>query len=131
MARDLEINDGRPTSDKPEDFSPEYKTGFRDGGMSRGYISLAPLVTAHPHVMSGTPCVIGRRIPTATVAGNFSAGTPLAEIAKDYRLQMPEAEAALRYEFNRIAKRKPRFRATQTLGGKQWTTSQAGVSGRQ
>jgi hypothetical protein len=31
MARDLEINDGRPTSDKPEDFSPEYKTGFRDG----------------------------------------------------------------------------------------------------
>jgi uncharacterized protein (DUF433 family) len=87
------------------------------GGMSLGYISLAPLVTAHPHVMSGTPCVIGRRIPTATVAGNFSAGTPLAEIAKDYRLQMPEAEAALRYEFNRIAKRKPRFRATQTPGG--------------
>jgi hypothetical protein len=27
----MEHNTGRPESENPDDFSPEYKTGFRDG----------------------------------------------------------------------------------------------------
>jgi len=78
--------------------------------MSKLY-KLAKHVTAQWDVHSGAPCIEGRRISTAHVAGQFAYGREMQEMADDFRAPLEHIEAAVRYELDRRMKRKPRFRA--------------------
>jgi len=85
--------------------------------MSKLY-KLAPHVTAQWDVHSGAPCIQGRRISTAHIAGQFASGREIQELADDFRSPVEHIEAAIRYEFNRRVKRKPEFRANKPDGSK-------------
>jgi uncharacterized protein (DUF433 family) len=73
---------------------------------------LAPGITAQWDVMSGTPCIEGRRIPTSSIAASFASGKSVAWLAEDYRVYEGQIEAAIRYEYIRRRDRKPEFRAS-------------------
>lgn len=74
-------------------------------------IELAPGIVANRMIMSGAPCIRGRRLSTEWITGRFSAGDSVASIAEDYDISTGEVEAAIRYEYRRVKKRKPRFYA--------------------
>ena len=68
-------------------------------------------VTAQWDVMSGTPCIRGRRLPTAQFAGMFAAGNSISYLAEQFGLNSEQIENAIRYEYLRRKKRQPEFRA--------------------
>jgi len=80
-------------------------------------IKLAFGIVANCDVCSGAPCISGRRVMTASIAGRFLAGDTVAEIAEDYETTTSDIENAIRYEFDRRKRRIPEFRATRDLKG--------------
>jgi uncharacterized protein (DUF433 family) len=86
-------------------------TNERGGEALSHVYKLAPGVTAQWDVMSGTPCIQGRRLPTAQFAGMFAAGDSVAHLAEEFRLEPVDVENAIRYEYLRRMKRHPEFRA--------------------
>jgi len=82
--------------------------------MSKLHI-LAPGITAQWDVMSGAPCIAGRRIRVDDVVGWFLAGQRLTKIAADYELPLEYVESAVRYELQRRVRREPQFKARRTV----------------
>jgi uncharacterized protein (DUF433 family) len=64
----------------------------------------AKLVTIEKDVMSGTPCVRGRRIPTYMVRVAWMDGWSLAQLAKDWECEVTLLEDALRFEMKQAAR---------------------------
>lgn len=56
-----------------------------------------PNIKSSRGIMSGTPCVVSRRIPVYTLAGRYAAGETMEFIAEDYELTLAEVESAVRF----------------------------------
>lgn len=55
-------------------------------------------ITFDPNVMSGRACIRGLRIPVAVLLANVAAGTPQAEMLRDYPdLEPEDIRQALEY----------------------------------
>lgn len=58
----------------------------------------AKLVAIDPRVSFGRPVIAGTRVPTTELAGRWSAGETIADIAEDFGLNLGLVEDAIRYE---------------------------------
>jgi uncharacterized protein (DUF433 family) len=56
------------------------------------------LILIDPDVAFGRPIVRSRAIKTATISERFDLGESILDLAKDYDLELPEIEEAIRYE---------------------------------
>lgn len=56
-----------------------------------------PNVRSDRQIMSGAPCVAGRRIPVHVLAGRFAAGDNIGFIATDYDLKPEDVRDAIRF----------------------------------
>lgn len=56
-----------------------------------------PSIRSDRQIMSGAPCVSGRRIPVWVLAGRYAAGESVSSIAKDYELQSRDVVTAIRF----------------------------------
>ena len=54
-------------------------------------------VTLDPRIQAGAPCIVGTRIPTATIAALLESA-PAEEIAQEYGITIDEVEAADKFE---------------------------------
>lgn len=63
-------------------------------------------IRIHKQILSGQPCVPGRRIPTFILAGRFIAGDSISFIAKDYSISRQAVTLAIRYELAKAKKAK-------------------------
>lgn len=61
-------------------------------------VGQARLVAIDPRVSFGRPVIAGTRVPTTELAGRWSAGETIAEIAEDFGLDAGLVEDAIRYE---------------------------------
>lgn len=57
-----------------------------------------PGVTVNPKVQFGEPCVKGRGVSTAAIAGRFKTGERIGDLADDYDFTPDQVEDALRWE---------------------------------
>lgn len=57
-----------------------------------------PGVAAVWNIMSGTPCIVGTRLPTEMIMVMFARGDSLTNIAASYSLSRRMIESAVRYE---------------------------------
>jgi uncharacterized protein (DUF433 family) len=55
-------------------------------------------IVVDPRIQFGRPCLAERGIPTTVVAGRFLAGESVQALARDYAVEVPEIEEALRFE---------------------------------
>lgn len=55
-------------------------------------------VAIDPRVKYGRPCIIGTGIPTDIIAGRFTSGDSIKEIADDYGRPSEDIEEAIRFE---------------------------------
>jgi len=79
-------------------------------------VVIAPGVVAHWGFSSGAPVLERSRIATHVLAGRFGSGESIEELASDYRLNVFEVQAAIRYEYLRCRSRKPKFCASRPPG---------------
>lgn len=56
------------------------------------------IIVIDPRISFGQPIVASRAIRTSAITGRIEAGEPIEVVARDYRLQRSEIEAALHYE---------------------------------
>lgn len=64
--------------------------------------SIAPIVV-DPRIQFGRPCIAERGIPTTVVASRFLAGESVEALARDYSVDIPDIEEALRFEQKLVA----------------------------
>ncbi len=68
--------------------------------------SECPLVEVKPGVQSGTPVLVGTRMPVNAVVDNFDYGVSVAEIAEQFEIPPDRIRAILTYaKSHRIAHR--------------------------
>lgn len=56
-----------------------------------------PGIVSNRGIVSGQPCVSGRRIPAWCLAGRYAAGESMSSIAADYGINRSEVEEAIRF----------------------------------
>jgi uncharacterized protein (DUF433 family) len=76
--------------------------------MKRNRAEISRNVTVYWDVMSGEPCVKGRRIPTHVPTSYFVIGKSVAEIAAIFRLTVRQVEDAIRFEYQLSLRRQKR-----------------------
>ena len=74
---------------------------FSDSGYALSW-EPAPGVLIDPQVMSGAPCIKGRRIDTPRLFGWHQNGETVEDLCEDYELTADQVEAALNWERKRI-----------------------------
>ena len=68
--------------------------------------SECPLVEVKPGVQSGTPVLLGTRMPVDAIVDNFDYGVSVAEIVEQFEVPPDRIEAILTYaKSHRIANR--------------------------
>ena len=61
-------------------------------------------ISVDPEVMAGVPCIVGTRIPVATVVREMSNAASTAELLADYpQLTADDVRQALEYASARVA----------------------------
>ncbi len=66
-------------------------------------VEIAPRVTIDPRIRFGQPVVKGTRVPIAVILDELAAGTPSAEIAREYGISFLDVRAVLRYAAQLVA----------------------------
>lgn len=56
-----------------------------------------PSIRSDRQIMSGAPCVAGRRVPVWVLASRYAAGETLTFIADDYEITKREVVTAIRF----------------------------------
>ena len=74
-----------------------HELDFDESGMAYAWHT-AKNVLIHGGVVSGSPCVAGRRIPTEVFVGMWEEGDTIAEMAYAYDLTEDQAKDALAWE---------------------------------
>lgn len=63
----------------------------------RAALERYPSIRCDRQIMSGAPCVSGRRVPVWALAGRFAAGETISFIAEDYDLRKRDVVIAIRF----------------------------------
>lgn len=70
--------------------------------MAEGDVDLAQGIVRNPRISSGSPTVKETRIMTKILAGRFSAGETITDLAEDFNISADSVCDALRFELNTL-----------------------------
>ena len=86
----------RSTENAPGPATSPRRGSHAEGGS--GVALRSPLITAHPRVMGGKPCIRGMRVTVATIAGMLASGHSVGEVLELYPcLEIEDIEAVVEF----------------------------------
>lgn len=60
-------------------------------------------ITSDPAVQFGKPVIAGTRVPVSIIVGHIAAGDTPEQVAEEYKLELEDVRAALKYASKIVA----------------------------